>query len=68
MRITMSFDVKKVFKDQERGWYNVINKSEKTKLGDAPWVIQVYFKKTQASKLRDVQGIPFFINKLSGHL
>jgi hypothetical protein len=27
-----------------------------------PWFIPAYFKKTQASKLRDAQGIPFFIN------
>ena len=36
MRTTMSFDVKEVFKDQERGWYDEIKKSEKPKLGDAP--------------------------------
>jgi hypothetical protein len=42
----------------------MIKKSEKPKL-DAPVVIPAYFKKTQASKLGDAQGIPFFIN-LSG--
>src|SRR5215203_361429 len=31
----------------------------------SPWFIPAYFKKTQASKLGDAQGIPFFIN-LSG--
>ena len=36
MRITMSFGVKEVFKGQERGWYDEINKSEKPKLGDSP--------------------------------
>ena len=36
MRITMSFDVKKIFKHQERGWYNVIKKSENPKVGEAP--------------------------------
>ena len=33
-------------------------------LGMPPWFIPAYFKKTQASKLGDAQGIPFFINKL----
>ena len=42
----------------------MIKKSEKSKLGDAPWFIPAYFNKTQASKLGDAQGIPFFINKL----
>ena len=46
----------------------MIKKSEKPKLGIPPWCIQAYFKKTQASNLGDAQGIPFFINKLSGHL
>ena len=31
------------------------------------WFIPENFKKTQASKLGDAQGIPFFINNLSGH-
>ncbi|KAK1694541.1 hypothetical protein QYE76_011238 [Lolium multiflorum] len=30
------------------------------------WFIPAYFKKTQASKLGDAQGIPFFIDNLSG--
>ncbi|KAK1628499.1 hypothetical protein QYE76_002814 [Lolium multiflorum] len=30
-----------------------------------PWFIPAYFKKTQASKLGDAQGIPFFIDKVS---
>ena len=68
MRITMSFGMKKVFKDQERGWYDDIKKSEKPKLGMSPWYILAYLKKTQASKLGDAQGIPFFINKVSGLL
>ena len=38
MRITMSFGVKKVFKDQERVWYDEIKKREKPNLGDAPMV------------------------------
>ncbi|KAK1697011.1 hypothetical protein QYE76_013708 [Lolium multiflorum] len=29
-----------------------------------PWVIPAYFKKTQASKLGDAQGIPFFIDNI----
>ena len=44
----------------------MIKKSEESKLGDAPWFIHAYFKKTQASKLGDAQGIPFFIDNLSG--
>ena len=36
MRTTMSFGLKKVFKDQERGRYDEIKKSEKPKLRDAP--------------------------------
>ena len=35
-------------------------------LGVPPWFIPGYYKKTQASKLGDAQGIPFFIDKLSG--
>ena len=35
-------------------------------LGMPPWDIPTYLKKTQASKLGDTQGIPFFINKVSG--
>ena len=35
-------------------------------LGMPPWFIPAYFKKTQASKLGDAQGIPFFIDNLSG--
>ena len=37
-------------------------------LGISPWYIPAYLKKAQASKLGDAQGIPFFINKVSGHL
>ena len=36
----------------------MIKKSEKSKLGMLPWFIPAYFKKTQASKLGDAQGIP----------
>ena len=38
MRTTMSFGVKEVFKNQERGWYDEIKNSEKPKLGDVPLV------------------------------
>ena len=44
----------------------MIKKSEELKLGRL--TSPAYFKKTQASKLGDAQGIPFFIYKLSGHL
>ncbi|KAK1607951.1 hypothetical protein QYE76_031624 [Lolium multiflorum] len=37
-------------------------------LGMPRWFIPAYFKKTQASKLGDAQGIPFFIDNLSGKL
>ena len=37
-------------------------------LGMSLWYIPAYLKKTQTSKLGDAQGIPFFINKVSGHL
>ena len=33
-------------------------------LGMLPWTSPAYFKKTQASKLGDAQGIPFFIGKI----
>ena len=33
-------------------------------LGRLPWISPSYFKKTQASKLGDDQGIPFFIVKI----
>ena len=68
MRIIMSFGVKEVFKDQERGWYDEIKKSEKPNLGMSPWYIPEYLKKTQTSKLGDAHDISFFINKVSGHL
>ena len=35
-------------------------------LGMPRWFTPAYIKKTQASKLGDAQGIPFFIDKLSG--
>ena len=44
----------------------MIKKSENQSLGMPPWFIPAYFKKTQASKLGDAQGIPFFIDNLSG--
>ncbi|KAK1646305.1 hypothetical protein QYE76_064110 [Lolium multiflorum] len=46
-----------------------ILRSRRTKslsLGMPRWFIPAYFKKTQASKLGDAQGIPFFIDKVSG--
>ena len=33
-------------------------------LGRLPWISPAYFKKTQASKLGDAQGISFFIVKI----
>ena len=33
-------------------------------LGRLPWISPAYFKKTQASKLGDALGIPFFIGKI----
>ena len=33
-------------------------------LGRLPWISPAYFKKTQASKLGDALGIPFFIVKI----
>ena len=40
---------------------------QKLKLGDAH-VTPRNIQEVQASKLGDAQGIPFFINKISGHL
>ena len=37
-------------------------------LGMSRWYITAYLTKTQASKLGDAEGIPFFMNKVSGHL
>ncbi|KAK1619820.1 hypothetical protein QYE76_025337 [Lolium multiflorum] len=42
----------------------MIKRSESSKLGDAPWFTPAYSKKTQASKLGDAQGIPFFIDNI----
>ena len=42
----------------------MIKESESSKLGDAPVVHPCIFQKTQASKLGDVQGIPFFIDNI----
>ena len=68
MRKMLSFDVKEVLSVKRGGWYYKIKKSEKLKLGEAPMDLPNIFKKTQASKLGVAQGIPFFFNKLSGHL
>ena len=49
--------MKEVFKDQERGWYDEIKKSEKPN------------PEHTSRRLKHLSlGIPFFINKLSGHL
>jgi hypothetical protein len=40
---------------------------QKLKLGDAPATPR-NIQEVQVSKLGDAQGIPFFINKVSGHL
>ena len=64
MRTVLSLVWRKFSRIKREGWYYVIKKSEKPKLGDAPWFIPTIFRETQASKLGDAQGIPFFINKL----
>jgi hypothetical protein len=40
---------------------------QKLKLGDAHITLK-NIQEVQASKLRDAQGTPFFINKISGYL
>ncbi|KAK1682456.1 hypothetical protein QYE76_043304 [Lolium multiflorum] len=56
-----------VFKGQERRMMRS-RRVKSLSLGMPRWFIPAYFKKTQASKLGDAQGIPFFIDKLSGLL
>ena len=43
----------------------MIKKSEELKLGEA-YLPSIFQEKTQASKLGDAQGIPFFIYESSG--
>ena len=52
------FCAKGVFRFHERGWWNKFMDGQKHKLGDAPMASPWTFKKTQASKLGDAQGIP----------
>ena len=69
MRITMrlwcegSFQV--LIEENDVTWSRRVKSQS---LGMSPWYIPEYLQKTQASKLGDAQGIPFFINKVSGHL
>ena len=46
------------FKFHERGSYKKMKNGQNNKLGDAPMESPWIFKKTQASKLGDAQGIP----------
>ena len=66
--IYSEFGVTEVFKGQERRVMIGSRRVKSLSLGRLPWISPAYFKKTQASKLGDAQGIPFFIAKLSGHL
>ena len=59
------FGVEEVFKGQERRMIYYDQEEWKSlSLGMPRWVIPAYFKKTQASKLGDAQGIPFFIDNI----
>ena len=58
------FGVEEVFKDQERRMIQYDQEEKSLSLGMPPWFIPAYFKKTQASKLVDAQGIPFFIDNI----
>ena len=67
IRIVLSFVWRKFSSVGREEWCNEMKNGQKLKLGDAhvtPRIIQ----EVQASKLGDAQGIPFFINKVSGHL
>jgi hypothetical protein len=68
MKIYFEFGVTEVFKGQERRVMIGSRRVKSLSLGRLPWISPIYFKKTQASKLGDAQGIPFFIAILSGHL
>ena len=67
MRITMSFwcEFSRIKRDDDM-MRSMRVKSQN--LWMSPWYILAYLNKTQASKLCDAQGIPFFINKVSDHL
>ena len=47
-----------VLKFRERGWWKKLKDGQKHKIGDSPMASPWIFKKTQASKLGDAQGIP----------
>ena len=53
-----SFVWSKVFRFHEGRWWKKLKDGQKHKLRDAPMASPWTFKKTQASKLGDAQGIP----------
>ncbi|KAK1642078.1 hypothetical protein QYE76_059883 [Lolium multiflorum] len=60
-------DMNEVFKGQERSMIYYDQEVKALSLG-MPGGSPAYFKKTQASKLGDAQGIPFFIDNIIGFL
>ena len=66
-RIVMSFVWRKFSSVGREEWCNKMKNGQKLKLGDAH-VTPRNIQEVQASKLGYAQGIPFFINKVSGHL
>ena len=67
MKIVWSFVWRKFSSVGREEWCNEMKYGQKLKLGDAH-VTPRNIQEVQASKLGDAQGIPFFINKVSGHL
>ena len=67
IRIVLGFIWRKFSSVGREEWCNEMKNGQKLKLGDAH-VTPRNIQEVQASKLRDAQGIPFFINKVSGHL
>ena len=64
MRSTLSLVWRKFSRSREKDDIIGSRRVKSLSLGRLPWISQAYFKKTQASKLWDDQGIPFFIVKI----
>ena len=67
MKIVWSFVWRKFSSVGREEWCNEMKYGQKLKLGNGH-VTPKNIQEVQASKLGDAQGIPFFINKVSGHL
>ena len=67
IRIVWSFVWRKFSSVGREEWCNEMKYGQKLKLGDEHVTLK-NIQEVQASKLGDAQGIPIFINKVSGYL